>query len=204
MPRKTKPSPTLPGEPDASADKFARDLDTGRRLKAIREAHGWSQRELAKRAGITNSAISMVEQGQVSPSVQSLARILAAFPMDLAEFFACHWVPGAQVLFTRQEMLAAQQAGLPGVMLQTLAQSLPGRQLDITTHLLSGRAASSLYYARTGDVGGLLQEGYVDLFYGEHCEHLQPGDGFYLPQGHFYRFANITDASARLLICTKL
>jgi len=136
--------------------------------------------------------------------VQSLARILAAFPMDLAEFFACHWVTEAQVLFTRQEMQATQQPGSPGVALQTLAQSLPGRQLDITTHLLSGKAASPLYYARTGDVGGLLQEGYVDLFYGEHCQHLQPGDGFYLPQGHFYRFASITDAGARLLICSKL
>ena len=107
MPRNSKPSPGLPDEAATSADKSPRDLDTGRRLKAVREAHGWSQRELAKRAGITNSAISMVEQGQVSPSVQSLARILAAFPMDLAEFLR---VTG---LRRRRYCLLARKCRLP-------------------------------------------------------------------------------------------
>ncbi len=60
----------------------------GVRLKSLREFHGWSQRELAKRAGVPNSAISVIEQGSVSPSVSSLAKVLKGFPLSLADFFS--------------------------------------------------------------------------------------------------------------------
>ena len=67
----------------------------GIRLRTIREFYGWSQRELAKRAGVPNSAISVIEQGAVSPSIQSLEKVLKGFPMGLSDFFAidiqnCH------------------------------------------------------------------------------------------------------------------
>lgn len=62
----------------------------GSKLKLLRELAGLSQRELAKRAGMTNSSVSTIEQGFVSPSVQSLERILAALPMSLPDFFSFH------------------------------------------------------------------------------------------------------------------
>ncbi|NAT15302.1 XRE family transcriptional regulator, partial [Pseudomonas syringae pv. actinidifoliorum] len=43
-------------------------LDVGERLQSIRKLKGLSQRELAKRAGVTNSTISMIEKNSVSPS----------------------------------------------------------------------------------------------------------------------------------------
>ena len=60
----------------------------GLRLRSLREFHGVSQRELAKRAGVANSAISVIEQGSVSPSVSSLERVLNGFPISVANFFA--------------------------------------------------------------------------------------------------------------------
>ena len=62
-------------------------VDVGRQLRAVRTAFGLSQRELAKRAGVTNGMISLIEQGRVSPSVGSLQKILGSFPMTMAEFF---------------------------------------------------------------------------------------------------------------------
>lgn len=60
----------------------------GVRLKALREFYGWSQRELAKRAGVPNSAISVIEQGSVSPSIVSLEKVLKGFPLTLSDFFS--------------------------------------------------------------------------------------------------------------------
>lgn len=60
----------------------------GQRLQAVRKFYGWSQRELAKRAGVPNSAISVIEQGAVSPSVSSLEKVLSGFPMSLVDFFS--------------------------------------------------------------------------------------------------------------------
>ena len=42
-------------------------IDVGARLKHVREVHGLSQRELARRAGVTNGLISLIEQNRVSP-----------------------------------------------------------------------------------------------------------------------------------------
>src|SRR5215471_16810570 len=63
-------------------------LAVGSRLKTVREQAGLSQRELAKRAGVTNATISLIEQDSHAPSLASLHRILNAIPISMAEFFA--------------------------------------------------------------------------------------------------------------------
>ena len=62
-------------------------IDVGTHLKAVRQMYGLSQRELAKRAGVTNGLISLIEQNRVSPSVSSLKKVLDGIPMLLADFF---------------------------------------------------------------------------------------------------------------------
>ena len=42
-------------------------MDIGARLQLVRKSKGLSQRELAKRVGVTNSTISLIEQNKVSP-----------------------------------------------------------------------------------------------------------------------------------------
>ena len=64
------------------------DIDVGLRLKIVRLRHQLSQRALAKRAGVANASISLIESGNTSPSVSALKRILAGIPMTLAEFFS--------------------------------------------------------------------------------------------------------------------
>lgn len=46
-------------------------MDIGHRLKAVRTKAALSQRELAKRSGVTNGFISQIEKNQVSPSVRA-------------------------------------------------------------------------------------------------------------------------------------
>lgn len=63
-------------------------MDLGARVRTLRELYGFSQRELARRAGITNAMISMIEQNRVSPSIASLKKVLSGFPLSLSEFFS--------------------------------------------------------------------------------------------------------------------
>jgi transcriptional regulator with XRE-family HTH domain len=46
--------------------------DVSARLKAVRQMHGLSQRELAKRAGVTCGIFSLIEQVRGSPAHASL------------------------------------------------------------------------------------------------------------------------------------
>ena len=77
--------------------------DVGARLKHVRELHGLSQRELARRAGVTNGLISLIEQNRVSPSVGSLKKVLDGVPLSMAEFFTLDVNSAAQVFFAAHE-----------------------------------------------------------------------------------------------------
>jgi transcriptional regulator with XRE-family HTH domain len=58
--------------------------DAGTLLVAARRRHGISQATLARRAGTTQKQVSRIERGEVSPSVATLERLLAAVGERLA------------------------------------------------------------------------------------------------------------------------
>lgn len=83
-------------------------MNPGKRLYLLRQLAGLSQRELAKRAGVTNSVISTLEQGKVSPSVTSIEKIIKPLNLSLEHFFSFSEVGTAGV--------PHQQAGLGNVL----------------------------------------------------------------------------------------
>src|SRR5712675_1892900 len=103
-------------------------LDVGTHLKAVRQMYGLSQRELAKRAGVTNGLISLIEQNRVSPSVSSLKKVLDGIPMALADFFTLDLGAQPKVFFGTEELV---ELGNEEVSLRLVAAQRPGRQLTI-------------------------------------------------------------------------
>lgn len=79
-------------------------MDIGHRLKAVRTKAALSQRELAKRSGVTNGFISQIEKNQVSPSVASLRKVLEGIPMSLASFFTDETEMDSEVIFRADDM----------------------------------------------------------------------------------------------------
>jgi transcriptional regulator with XRE-family HTH domain len=64
--------------------------DIGARLREERERHGISQRELARRLGVSASLISQVESGQSRPSVSTLYAIVTELGASLDHVFRGH------------------------------------------------------------------------------------------------------------------
>lgn len=60
----------------------------GERLRRARLAQGLTMKDVAARAGLTESFISQVERSRVNPSVASLQRIAAALETSLGRLFA--------------------------------------------------------------------------------------------------------------------
>ncbi|MBS0237840.1 MAG: helix-turn-helix domain-containing protein [Proteobacteria bacterium] len=106
----TKKSKTAVATKNRARAEEASELAVGSRLKSVREAAGLSQRELAKRAGVTNATVSMIEQETHAPSLASLHRLLAAIPISLADFFALP-VSQKNALFYDAENLAVVSRG---------------------------------------------------------------------------------------------
>jgi ribosome-binding protein aMBF1 (putative translation factor) len=59
-------------------------FDVPRQLAAAREAAHMTQRQLAEACGIHQSEISRIERGQISPTLETLARLTAPLGVRLA------------------------------------------------------------------------------------------------------------------------
>lgn len=193
-------------------DLSPRDVNLllGRNLRRLRESLGLSQRELAKRAGLTNSSISTVEQGLVSPSVQSLERILAAFPLSLSAFFRWQEKAAPAVMITREDLLSTALHPALGVIQQPLSQCLgacvPGVDMQ-RLQVLDG-AEVPLACAPCGDVLLTQVSGQLVLHMVSDAGHapllLAPGDAVRIPAGNYYRLVNPYAQAAELLLASLL
>lgn len=187
----------------ASIVDFAPDLtpDIGGRLKLIRERNGLSQRELAKRAGITNSNISMIEQGLVSPSVNSLAKVLSGIPMTLAQFFACDQVDMGQVVYPAALLEADQIQQAQGVVVQSLAVDKAQRKISMRRHVYAAGADSGSEPLRhRSEASGWVVSGQLELTAGMQVHELQEGDAFYLAAHQPYRIRNRKETAAVVVL----
>lgn len=58
-------------------------MDAARVLKESRKRHRLSQQALALRAGTDQAAVSRIERGEISPTVETLERLLASLGEEL-------------------------------------------------------------------------------------------------------------------------
>lgn len=65
-------------------EKAGRAIRLAMEIRALREARGLSQRELAERVGTTQSAIARLEGGHISPSLPTLDKIAGALDAELS------------------------------------------------------------------------------------------------------------------------
>lgn len=57
------------------------------RLRALRTAKGWSQRELAEKSGVSLMAVSNIELGHNRPSGRVLEKLAAALEVSVPTFY---------------------------------------------------------------------------------------------------------------------
>jgi transcriptional regulator with XRE-family HTH domain len=60
-------------------------LTLGQKIRAIREARGWTQAELARRARVAQAYLSYLEQDQREPSLSIAARLARELEIPLEE-----------------------------------------------------------------------------------------------------------------------
>lgn len=171
--------------------------DVGRKLRAMRLAFGLSQRELAKRAGVTNGMISLIEQGRVSPSVGSLQKILAAVPMTMAEFFTRDLESQVDVVFRFEDL---PDVGTGAIQYRLVAASRRDRKMSILweTYEPDSDTGEDLL-THSGEEGGVVVEGELELTVAGKTWLLGPGDAYYFDSRLPHRFRNPGKEAARIV-----
>ena len=193
MPQNSVESKILPVEGDPSL--------VGTRLRWLRDVYGMSQRELARLAGVTNGAISMIEQDRVSPSVASLKKILGVYGLSLSDFFAEEFKPDSQIFYLADEMTPISDGP---VILRQLRASMAHRSLQVLheTYVGGGETGADLL-THGGEEAGIVVRGQIEITVGGQCEVLSRGDGYYFSSRIPHRFRNIgTDECEIVSVCT--
>jgi len=177
-------------------------LDVGVRLQSIRKLKGLSQRELAKRAGVTNSTISMIEKNSVSPSISSLKKVLAGIPMSLVEFFSLDVAQDnhTQVVYRASELTDIHSGA---ITMKLVGKTHPNRAITFLDETYPvGSDTGVDMYTHEGEETGLLVEGRLELTVGEEVFILEPGDSYYFESSKPHRFRNPFEQPARLISAT--
>jgi transcriptional regulator with XRE-family HTH domain/quercetin dioxygenase-like cupin family protein len=212
--------PASPRRP-AKARLAVRD-DVGRRIREHRIESNLSLRELARRLGISPSAISQIETGKSRPSVSTLYSIVTELGMSLDELFsadgrkpAARPAPAEPVAPARLTPVReqdgpverhVQRAGTraaidleTGVRWERLTPR-PDAEADFlyVTYDVGGASAECNRFIRhSGREYGLLLSGHLQLTVGFDEYELGPGDSICFDSTVPHRLRNVCDEPAR-------
>ncbi|MEH6473667.1 MAG: cupin domain-containing protein [Halopseudomonas sp.] len=172
-------------------------MDLGARLKDIRTQKKLSQRELAKRAGVTNSTISLIEQNRVSPSVSSLKKVLDGIPMQLQEFFSLDVPEKKQVFYPAAEL---PDLGHGEISLRLVGHNYPNRTLSLLSETYPpGSDTGAEMLTHEGQEGGVIVKGEIELTVDGDSQILKAGDGYFFDSNLPHRFRNVGDVDCDIV-----
>lgn len=180
------------------AENHAVALGVGARLKVVREQAGLTQRELARRAGVTNVTVSLIEQESHAPSLASLHRILTAIPITMAEFFALP-VTKQDVLFYEHDDLAVVTRG--SADLRVLGAERRDKKLQLFFERYApGANTGDEPIVHDGETAAVVVQGSVELEVGGQRRRIHAGGGFQLIGKQPYRLTN-TGRQTAIVVC---
>jgi transcriptional regulator with XRE-family HTH domain len=162
--------------------------DIGQRLRELRLMHGLSQRVLAKRAGVTNGTISLIEQNRISPSIGSLKKVLDGFPMSIADFLTLDLKPKSKVFFAAKEL---REIGSGDISFKLVGRDTQGRALQMMHERYQpGADTGPDMLSHTGEESGIIVSGLIELTVGGETKLLTAGDAYYFDSRLPHRFRN--------------
>ncbi|HEY3163285.1 MAG TPA: cupin domain-containing protein [Candidatus Limnocylindrales bacterium] len=177
----------------------ATELQLGPRIRSLRQARQVTLRELAQRAGVTESFLSQVEREVTSPSIASVQRIARALDLGIAELFVDE--PPIGRIVRRAERRRIAYPGLNAVD-EFLTAGRDGRLEVILTTLDPGGGTGDEAYAHESDEEVVIVlEGRLELWVGDEFHALDEGDSITYPSRQPHRNRNPGPGRAVILFC---
>ncbi len=171
--------------------------DIGERLKTIRGMYNFSQRELARRAGVTNSSISLIEQNRVSPSVDSLKKVLLGFPLSLIDFFTMDLEPRQASFFSRDDLVELSEGG---ASLLLVGATRKDRKLRVLHEIYPpGGSSGDTLISHAGEEAGVITRGSIQLTLGAEIRVLSEGEAYYIDSQIPHAFHNVSDEACEIV-----
>ena len=162
--------------------------DVGRRLRKLRELHALSQRQLAKRSGVSNAMICLIEKGRSNPSLGLLKNILEAVPISIADFFSLELNQPGTVFYRANELTE-----IGGGLISYL--QVGSNMQDVKLQILLERYKPGADTGRSmiqhdAEEGGIIISGHLEFTVGDQTQVLGPGEAYLFNSRIPHRFRN--------------
>ncbi|MBA2756669.1 MAG: helix-turn-helix transcriptional regulator [Chloroflexi bacterium] len=175
------------------------DLRLGARIRARRQARHLTLREIAARAGVTESFLSQVERDVTSPSIATVQRIARALDVSIAQLFAEEPETGRVV--RREARRRIEYPGLKAVD-EFLTTNLAGRlQVIVSTIEPGGGTRAEPYTHDSDEEVVVVLGGVLDLWVGDEHYVLREGDAITFPSRLPHWNANQGETTTTVLFC---
>ena len=162
--------------------------DIGIRLRKVRGLHRLSQRSLARRAGVSNAMISLIENGRSNPSIGMLRQVLDGIPMSMAEFFAMEVEDEQKVFFGHEEL---PEIGSRSISYRQVGSNLKDHKLQMLHERYApGADTGQTMLSHEAEEAGLIVTGHLEVTVGEETRLLGPGDAYLFDSRLPHRFRN--------------
>jgi transcriptional regulator with XRE-family HTH domain len=148
----------------------------GEKLRTVRERRGLTLREIAEKAGLSESMVSQIERNRVSPAMDTLLSLADALDLDLEYLFEDYRRERPVRVVPRAARLVFAKSG---VRYERLARiDGPGGE-GIEAYRISidgGAQTQGREYGHPGWELGVLEEGRARLSVGNRDYNLESGD----------------------------
>jgi transcriptional regulator with XRE-family HTH domain len=161
------------------------EIALGRQIRAIRRSHDLSVADLAAAAGISAGMLSKIENGQISPSLGTIAAIAASLNVPISTLFAafeeksdCSYVPAGKGVNIERRGTKA------GHVYELLGHALGG-DVVVEPYLITLREDASPFtgFQHAGVEFIYMLSGEVVYRHAEGRYRLKPGDALLFDSG---------------------
>ncbi|MCT4557268.1 MAG: XRE family transcriptional regulator [Pelagimonas sp.] len=170
------------------------------RLSSLRAAKGWTLDRLASESGVSRAALSRLENAEVSPSAEVLARLAKAHAMSLSRLlalvedgFAAHIARADQEMtrddsgdFVRRHVSPTEAALAAGV---TECKVAPGSEIQLDSPAVDGQEQHLI-----------MNSGYLHVDLDGKSYALGPGDSLRFRQHGPMRYVTAKGQGAKFLL----
>lgn len=165
------------------------DADIAGRLSAMRTAHGLTQRDLARRSGLSHTTIAKIEKGEMSPTVASLQKIAASFRLPVTAFFVDDARAEEDVFYAREELTCLK---LGKHTIRQIGGNLARHALQMMEDTYEpGGDTGEAMLSHAGEEAGIVIRGELEVTVGERVRILKAGEAYFFESRIPHRFRNL-------------
>jgi len=176
-------------------------MDIGSSLKKIRLHKEYTITEVAKRINISNSLLSQIENGKITPSLQSLEELLKFYAVNFSDFF--RQVEQKKYIYVKETEAETLENAEHGYRLTLLASKLQNNALE--SFIIDLTSGASLELAKLDDeINGERiiygMSGVVETFLDDESFMINKGDSINFKSYVSCKIINSSPHEAKILI----